>query len=217
MEHRRHVAAESGDVGFQVDRQTRRVGQEPDEVVAGDGVERKSRGPAKLAMRIRQLALQVGVALQNLLLCGCHHAFEAAQHRKGQDHIGVLATLEGVADEVGDAPDEADALAVVDGTWGVRETRPQNRWGRKCIYSEVDYMRFLDDCQPRVFRRPGSTRPIRAHSQSSSADPRHRCLRSQWGGVRYAAGSGVPRLHGPDQGTGPAGNTAGGGALRHDV
>ncbi len=123
VEHLCHVAAESGDVGFQIGRQTRRVGQESGEVVTGDIVKREPRGPAKLAMRIGELALQLGMALQNRLLRGFHHAVKAAQHSKGQDHIGVLATLEGVADEVGDAPDEADDLAAVHGAWEVRETR----------------------------------------------------------------------------------------------
>src|SRR5690606_14434876 len=43
------------------------------------------------------------------------HAVEAAEDGERQDHILVLAALEGVADEVRDAPEEADDLAVIHG------------------------------------------------------------------------------------------------------
>ena len=50
---------------------------------------------------------------EHLLLCTGEHAVETAQDGKGQDDVLVLPTLEGVADEVRDAPEEADDLAMV--------------------------------------------------------------------------------------------------------
>lgn len=41
------------------------------------------------------------------------HAVEPAQHRERRDHVLELASLEGVADQVRDAPEEAHDLAMV--------------------------------------------------------------------------------------------------------
>ena len=56
---------------------------------------------------------QFGLALQHVLFRGRQHAVEPPQHGQGEDDVLVLAALEGIPDQVGDAPDEADDLAVV--------------------------------------------------------------------------------------------------------
>jgi len=57
--------------------------------------------------------MRLGLFGQHLLLGFCQHTIEPAQHRERQDHVLILAALEGVADQVGDAPEEADDLVVV--------------------------------------------------------------------------------------------------------
>jgi hypothetical protein len=74
----------------------------------------KARNFAELSVEILQpLATQLTLALQHHLLGRREHAIETPQHRERQDHILILATLERVADQVRNAPDEADNLAVV--------------------------------------------------------------------------------------------------------
>jgi hypothetical protein len=63
--------------------------------------------------KIVQLAAQLRMALQHVLLGRFKHAIHAAQHGQGQDHVLVLAPFEGSEDQVGHGPDEADDLAVV--------------------------------------------------------------------------------------------------------
>jgi len=51
--------------------------------------------------------------LEHLLLGGGEHGVERPQHREGKNHLLVLAALERVADEIRDAPQEANDFAVV--------------------------------------------------------------------------------------------------------
>jgi hypothetical protein len=51
--------------------------------------------------------------LQDALLGVCQHAVQPAQDGQRQDDVLVLTPLEGVADQVRDAPEEADDLAMV--------------------------------------------------------------------------------------------------------
>ena len=59
------------------------------------------------------LRLQLSLPREHLLLRVGQHAVESAQDGQRQDNVLVLAALERVADQVGDAPEEADDLAVV--------------------------------------------------------------------------------------------------------
>jgi len=52
------------------------------------------------------------VGLQNLGLGGRQYLVDAAEDREGEDDILVFAALEGVADEVGDAPNEGRDLGM---------------------------------------------------------------------------------------------------------
>ena len=113
LQHLAHVRAEPGDVVPQVRREVRRVGEELLEVVPRRVVEGEPRRLAKLAPRILELALELGLGLQDLDLGRGQHAVEPAENGERQDDVLVLAALEGVAHEVGDAPEEADDLAVV--------------------------------------------------------------------------------------------------------
>ena len=114
LQHLAHVRAEAGDVVAQVRRQMRRVGEELVEVVAGGVVEREARDPAELRVEVLELlAPKLGLFRQHLLLRAGQHAVQAAQDGERQDDVLVLAALEGIADEVRDAPEEADDLAMV--------------------------------------------------------------------------------------------------------
>ena len=113
LEHLAHVGAEPRDVVAQVRRDLGGVGEQPLEVVARGVVEGESRGALKLAIEVLDLVLVGGLDLQHLHLRGGQHAVEPPEHREREHHVLVLAPLEGVADQVRDAPDEADDLAVV--------------------------------------------------------------------------------------------------------
>jgi hypothetical protein len=62
---------------------------------------------------LKTSAAQLLLAAEHLVLGGGQHAVEAAQDGEAQDHVLVLAALEGVSDEVRDLPEEADDLAMV--------------------------------------------------------------------------------------------------------
>ena len=108
-----HVRAESGDVAPQVGGHVGRVCDEPLEVVGGRRVESEARGAAQLTVHVLDLPLQLLVALEHLRFGRCQDALEPPQDGHRQDYVLVLAALEGVADQVGDTPYEADDLAVV--------------------------------------------------------------------------------------------------------
>jgi hypothetical protein len=116
LEHVAHVLAEAGDVVAQVRRQLGRVGAQLVEVVARGVVEGEARGPAELPIEVLQpSAAQLLLPVEHLFLGWGQHTVEAAQDGQWEDHVLVLAALEGVADEVRDPPQEADDLAMVHG------------------------------------------------------------------------------------------------------
>ena len=113
LQHLAHVGAEPGDVVAQVLRDVGGVGQQLGEVVAGGVVEGESGGGLKQPLGVLDLVLVPGLNLHHLPLAGGQHAVEPAQHRERQNHVLVLPTLEGIANQVRHTPDEADDLAVV--------------------------------------------------------------------------------------------------------
>jgi len=80
------------------------VGQEFFEVVAGGIVEGEARCLPEQRIEVLQLSLVACLCLEHLLLRRQEHAVETAKDCQREDNILVLAALEGVADEVGDAP-----------------------------------------------------------------------------------------------------------------
>src|SRR5207247_1758119 len=56
---------------------------------------------------------QFGLLRENLPLGAGEHAVETTQDRERQDDVLVLAALEGVSDEVCDAPEKADDFTMV--------------------------------------------------------------------------------------------------------
>jgi hypothetical protein len=92
----------------------RRVAEQLVEVVARGVVEGEAGSSAQLGVQVLEpLALELPLALEHALLLVGQNAVQAPKDGEREDHILVLAALEGVADEVGDAPEEADDLAVV--------------------------------------------------------------------------------------------------------
>src|SRR5690606_22860874 len=70
--------------------------------------------PAVLLVEVLEPAGgQLGLSGEHFLFRGRQDAVEPAQNGQGEDYVLVLAALERVADEVRDAPDEADDFAVV--------------------------------------------------------------------------------------------------------
>ena len=120
LQHLTHIGAEAIDVIAQVGGQVWGVLEQALEVVEGGVVEGEAGGPAELGIEVCQLALEVAVGIEDLLLGGLQHAVDAAQHGKGQDHILVLAAFEGIPQQVGDVPEEGDVFAVVIGVLVVR-------------------------------------------------------------------------------------------------
>ena len=58
-------------------------------------------------------AFELCLPLEDAFLCAGEDAIQAPEDREGEDDVLVLSALEGVADQVRDAPEEADDLAVV--------------------------------------------------------------------------------------------------------
>ena len=105
LEDLAHVRAEAGDVVAQVGSEVRGVRQQLLEVVAGGVVEGEAGGAPKLGVEVLEsLALELSLAFEDALLRVREHAVEATQYGERQDDVLVLAPLEGVADEIGDAP-----------------------------------------------------------------------------------------------------------------
>jgi hypothetical protein len=72
---------------------------------------------------LEPLALQFGLALEDPFLGAGQHAVEASEDGERKDDVLVLASLEGVSDQICNAPQEADDLAVVHGLSGLRSKR----------------------------------------------------------------------------------------------
>src|SRR5690606_36850207 len=86
------------------------------EVVARGVVEGEARCAPELRIEILEsLALELRLTLENGVLRVGEHAVQTTEDGERQDHILVMATSEGVANKVCDAPEEADDLAVVHG------------------------------------------------------------------------------------------------------
>ena len=115
LQHLAHVGTEPRDVVAQVLRNVGSVGQQLLEVVARRVVEGEPGGAPQLRVEILDLATQAGLDLEHLRLGGSQHGVEPAQHGQRQDHVLIFAALEGVADQVRHAPEEADDLAVIHG------------------------------------------------------------------------------------------------------
>src|SRR5207249_5888057 len=114
LQHLAHVGAETGDVVAQVCGEVRRVGQELREVVTRGVVEREASDLAKLRVEVLELPVpQFSLLREHLLLGAGKHAVETAQNGEREDDVLVLAPLESVPDQVRDAPEEADDLAMV--------------------------------------------------------------------------------------------------------
>jgi len=113
LEHLAHVGAEASDIVAEVSGQVRGVRQQLLEVVARCIVEGEARGPAKLGLQVLELPLVLGLGIEDLRLRGGQHTVEPPQFRKRQDYILVLAPLEGVADQIHHAPQEANYFTVV--------------------------------------------------------------------------------------------------------
>src|SRR5207247_1005969 len=68
-----------------------------------------------LQVQVLELALVFRLRLEHFDFRRRKDAVEPAQYREWQDHVLILASFEGVADEVGDTPEEAHDLAMVQG------------------------------------------------------------------------------------------------------
>src|SRR5690606_36617310 len=83
------------------------------------------------------------------------HAVQAAEDGERQDHILVLAALEGVADQVRDAPEEVDDLTVVNRNT-LRYCLSHRVLGLSNVFTH-ERRRSLAPSEP-----PASTRPLNA-------------------------------------------------------
>ena len=113
LQHVDHVRAESRDVVTQVLGQVRVVAEQLFEVVERGVVEGESGRAAELLVGVVELAFVLGVSVPHGLARGREHAVEPTQDGEREDHVLVMAALEGVADEVRDGPDEGDDFGVV--------------------------------------------------------------------------------------------------------
>jgi len=110
LDHLPHVGREALDVVAQVVGQRRRVGEQAAEVVERGVVEGEAGLGAQQVVEVVDPVAVLGIGGQHRRLGRRQHAVEAPQHGQRQDDVLVLAALEGVAQQVGDAPQEADDL-----------------------------------------------------------------------------------------------------------
>ena len=81
-------------------------------VVGRPGILRARVGNFRVLFKVGEpAALEALGPGQNRRLGRLEHAVEAAQHGEREDHAAVLGRLVGAAQQVGDAPDEADLVA----------------------------------------------------------------------------------------------------------
>jgi hypothetical protein len=114
-----HVLGKPIDVRDEVLPDVLGVVQELAEIELGNVVKGMPSGPAQLAIQVLDsLLLEVFVPGENLFLGACQYAIQSAKHREGQNHIGILASLEVVPKNlIGYRPNEIDYLLGVLGQW----------------------------------------------------------------------------------------------------
>ena len=87
LNHLSHVGAEAGDVPPQVRGQVLVVGEQTVEVETRDVVEGEAGGLAEQAVSVLELALVLGLGLQDCRLRLREHTVQPPQHRERQDHV----------------------------------------------------------------------------------------------------------------------------------
>ncbi len=93
----------------------RRVRKKLLEVVARRVVEGEAGSSPELRVKVFELALELADGLKNFLFRRRKDAIETTQHGKRQNDVLVLTAFKGVANQIRDAPNEADYLAMVHG------------------------------------------------------------------------------------------------------
>jgi hypothetical protein len=91
----------------------RGIGEQPVEIETGCVVERVPGSFPELGVEVLEPPFQLGVGVKNFPLCPLEHAIEAPEDRQRQDHVLVLAALEGVADQIRHTPKKTYDFAVV--------------------------------------------------------------------------------------------------------
>ena len=76
-------------------------------------VEREAGRLAKLRGEVFELALELAMCRQDGLLGRLQHAIDPPQHGERQDHVGILAPLEGISQQIRNSPDKGDLLTEV--------------------------------------------------------------------------------------------------------
>jgi hypothetical protein len=112
LDHLPHVRAERLDVRAEVVGDVLRVVHQPLEGVERRVVEGVAGGLPEEVVRVVELAFVLAVGLEDLLLRGLQDLVDAAEDGQREDDVLVLAALEGVADQVGDGPEEGGDLGV---------------------------------------------------------------------------------------------------------
>src|SRR5258708_22997157 len=91
-----------------------RVREELFEIVTGCIVEVEPGCDAELSREVFELfCTQLSLAAKHFLFGRREHTIEPAQDGERQDHVLVFAALEGIADQIRDAPDKTDDLAMI--------------------------------------------------------------------------------------------------------
>jgi hypothetical protein len=62
---------------------------------------------------LKALPAKLGLPPEHLFFCGTKYTVETTQDGEGQDHVLILASLKGVANQVRHTPKKTDDLAVV--------------------------------------------------------------------------------------------------------
>ena len=108
-----HVIGKTVQVGAQVRCEAGRIIEQFLEIVFGPVVEGEARSFAELGIEVLQLALQLGVRLQDFQLRRRQHAVNAPEHRERQDHVLVFAAFEPITEQFRNGPQKVDLFAKV--------------------------------------------------------------------------------------------------------